>query len=104
MYRGRKCTAPIELPHVGPGDVLKGALPGLDKGVNAFFCGVSYCQSVKIHECLLRMCGFQCIGGRNVLPPPSCRMLGWAMHQKVRQLAFVEALMHFSMAYPIAKV
>ena len=46
MHRGRQCTAPNELPDAGPGDALKGALPGVGGGVNAFFCLVSSLQCV----------------------------------------------------------
>ena len=34
------------------------------------FCVVSCWQNVKICECFLKMCGFHCIGGASVPPPP----------------------------------
>ena len=36
-----QCAAPNQLPDAGPGGALKGASPGLDGGLNAFFCLVS---------------------------------------------------------------
>ena len=62
MHRGRKCTAPIELPQAGPGDALKAASPGLGRGVNAFFCIASCWQS-----------DMKCA----VLQPPTARTHRW---------------------------
>ena len=84
MHKGRKCTAPTELPHTGPGDAPKGALPGLDRGVNAFLFGVSCCQSVKIREGLLEMHGFQCIGGGKCTAPTELSYAGLGDVPKVR--------------------
>ena len=75
-------TAPPELLDAGPGDAPKGALPNLGASVNAFFCGESHSQGVKIHEDLLKMHGFQCIEGGSVPPPLSWRTFGCAMRQK----------------------
>ena len=83
------------MPDVGPGDAPKGASPSLGAGVNAFFCGVSRSQGVKIREDLLKMRGFQCIGGGSVSAPPSSRTLGRAMRQKAHRLVLVEGPVHF---------
>ena len=104
MHWGWKCIAPIELPHAKSGDAPKGVLLGLGGGVNAFVCGVSCLQSVKIHKCLLRLHSFQCIGGRSVPTPLSWHTLGRAMHQKAHHLALAEAWMHCLMAYHVGKV
>ena len=58
MHWGQKCTAPTELPHARPGDAPKGVSPSLGRGVNEVFCVVSYWQSVKICEGLLKLCSF----------------------------------------------
>ena len=84
--------------------MLKGTLLGLGGGVNAFFCSVSCCQSVKCHEDLLEMRNFQCIRGGSVLPPLSSCTLGQAMRQKVRRLALVEVCMHFSLLFLVWSV
>ena len=88
---GQKCAAPIELPDVGLGVVLKGMSLGLDKGVNAVFFVVSCWQSVKIRECLLKMHGCQYIGGGSVPPALSCQTLGRVTHRKAHRLALAEA-------------
>ena len=69
MHQGQKCPAPIELLHIGLGNEPKGASPSLGGGVNAFFRSLSCWQSVKIHEDLVKLPGFQCIGGGSVPPP-----------------------------------
>ena len=69
MHQGWKCTGPIELPHARLGDVPKVASLGLGRGVNAFLCSVSCWQSVKIHEGLLKMYGFQNASGATVSRP-----------------------------------
>ena len=76
MHWGRKCTAPTELPHAGPGDAPKGASPGLGGGMNAFFCSVLCWQGVKIRERLLKLHGFQCIRGRKCTVPTELRHVG----------------------------
>ena len=60
-----------------------------------FFCAVSCWQNIQICECFLEMCGFQCIGGRSVLPLASSRALGQAMRQKAHRLALAEGPLHF---------
>ena len=95
MHWGRQYTAPTELLDAEPGDAPKGASPSLGAGVNAFFCGVSQLQRVKIHEYLLEMHGFQCIRCGSVPRPSSCYTLGWAMLQKVHCLALAQAPMQF---------
>ena len=67
MHRGQKCTGSIELLDAGPGDAQKSMSPGLGRGMNAFFCIVSYWQGVKIHEYLLKLHSSQCIGASCVL-------------------------------------
>ena len=56
-----------------------------------FFSVVLCWQNVKIHECLLGMPNFQCIGAGSVPPPISCRTLGRAARRKARHLALAEA-------------
>ena len=63
MHCGRQCATPNELLNAEPGDTLKGVLLGLGGGVNAFLCIVSFWQNVKNREELLKLRGFQCIGG-----------------------------------------
>ena len=46
MHWGRQCAAPDALPDVGLGGALKGASPGLGRGLNAIFCLVSGASSV----------------------------------------------------------
>ena len=53
LHWGRCCTAPNELPNAGPGDVPKGASPGLGGGFNGCFCAVCACNSVKKCDALL---------------------------------------------------
>ena len=62
MHWGRQCAGFNELPDAGPGDALKGALPSLGRGVNAFFCVVSCWQSVKNCEGLLNCAVFNALG------------------------------------------
>ena len=95
MHWGRQCAAPTNLLDAGPSDVLKCTSPSLGAGVNAFFCSISRLQGVKNREDLLKMRGFQCIRGRSVPPPPSCRTLGQGMRQKARRLALAEEPMQF---------
>ena len=83
---GRQCAAPNHLPDARPGGALKGALPGLDIGLNANFCVVSCCLSVKICECSLKMRGFHCIGGCSVTPPRVARR--WAGRCTERRIAW----------------
>ena len=45
-----------------------------------------------MHKYLLKLRGFQCIGGGYRPVPMSCRMLGWVTRQKARCLALVEAM------------
>ena len=52
---GGSAPPPPELPDARPGDAPKGTSPGLGARINAFFCGVSRLQLVKICEDLLRM-------------------------------------------------
>ena len=95
MHWGRQCTATIELLHAEPGNVVKGTSPGLGGGVHAFFRIVLCWQSMENCDGLLKLCGFQCIGDRNVPTPMCCWMLRWAIRQKACRLAFAEACMHF---------
>ena len=53
LHWGRCCTAPNELPNAGPGDVPKGASPGLGGGLNGCFCAVCACNSVKKLRCIV---------------------------------------------------
>ena len=95
MHWRWQCAASNHLPDAGPGGAPKGALPSIDEGLNAIFCVVFCCQSVKVCECSLKMRGFQCIGGGSVLPPPSCQTLGRAMRRKAHRLALAEGPMQF---------
>ena len=104
MHRWRKCPAPTELPHAGPGDAPKSTSPGLGAGGNAFFCGVSRSQGVKIHEDLLKMCGFQCIGGGSVPAPLSYRTLGRAMRQKTHPWPWRRGQCNFFVSYHVGKM
>ena len=78
--------------------------PSLGAGVNAFFCSVSHSQRVKIHEDLLKMRGFQCIGGGSV--PPHRVAARWAGRCAKRRvaLALAEAPMHFFVSYHVGKM
>ena len=67
LYWGWRCTAPPELPNVGPGDVPKHALLDLGRGVHAFFCTVFGWQCVENHKKLVKECGFIALG------PAACR-------------------------------
>ena len=82
-------------PHARPGDVLKGASPGLGGGAEPFFFVLLCWQNDKFCECLLGMPSFQCMGGGNVLPPMPCWALGQVARQKARRLALAEAPIHF---------
>ena len=67
------------------------------------FCVVLCWQNVKICECFLKMRSFHCIGGGSVPPPPNCRTLGRAMHQKTHRLALVEAPILLSVSFHVNK-
>ena len=91
-------------PHAWPGDAPKGASLGLGGGLNANFCVIFYCQSVKICECSFKMHDFHCIGGGSVRPPLSCQTLGRVMCRKARRLALVQASMLFSTVYHVCNM
>ena len=88
---GAAVSRPQSVADVGLGGAPKGPSPGLGVGVNAFVCGVSRLQGVKIREDLLKMRSFQCIGGGSVPPPISCRTLGRVARRKAHRLALAEA-------------
>ena len=93
LHWGWRCTTPLELLNVGPGDVPKHALLDFGRGVHAFFCTVFGWQCVENHEGLVKECGFHCIGAGGVPAPMSCHTLGRAMHQNAHWLTLPEACM-----------
>ena len=78
MHEGRQCTGPNELLDAGLGNVLKGASPGLGRGVHAFYCLVSGLQYVGKRVAWIQE-RWQC----SVVVAFMGRMLGQATHLKV---------------------
>ena len=62
MHWGWQSAAPNELPDARQGDAPKGALLGLDGGVNAFFCIVPCWQGVKTAKDGLNCAVFNALG------------------------------------------